>query len=78
MNAIEDFLVHKERFANVHVHDNMGERDQHLPVGDGNIDFKQVLKQLSGYDGRYVIEARSLNEAVVSRDRLQHIFSSLG
>jgi len=78
MNAIEDFLVHKERFANVLVHDNMGERDQHLPVGDGNIDFKQVLKQLSGYDGRYVIEARSLNEAVVSRDRLQHIFSSLG
>lgn len=77
MNAIDDFLVHKERFANVHVHDNLGERDQHLPVGEGNIDFCKVLKGLSGYRGRYVIEGRSLNEAVLSRDRLADLFSKM-
>jgi sugar phosphate isomerase/epimerase len=77
MNAIEDFLEHKACFANVHVHDNMGQSDQHLPVGEGNIDFQKVLKGLSGYQGKYVIEARSLNDAVVSRDRLKHIFASI-
>ena len=78
MGAIEDFLKHKDRFINVHLHDNMGDRDQHLPVGEGNIDFKKVLSGLSGYKGRYVIEARNLNDAVLSRDRLKALFSNLG
>jgi sugar phosphate isomerase/epimerase len=76
-NAMDDFLQHKDRFINVHIHDNMGERDQHLMIGEGNIDFKKVLNGLSGYKGRYVIEARSFMEAVQSRDRLEALFASL-
>ncbi len=59
------------RIANVHVHDNEGASDQHLTIGDGNIDFKKYLpKIMSGYKGNLVIEAKSLESAVDSRDRL--------
>jgi len=77
MGKIDAFLAYKKRFVNVHLHDNLGERDQHLAVGEGNIDFKKLLASLSGYQGRYVIEARSLKEAVVSRDRLSSIIAAL-
>jgi sugar phosphate isomerase/epimerase len=77
MGNVEAFLAHKKRFINVHLHDNLGERDQHLAVGEGNIDFKKVLSALSDYQGRFVIEARSLKEAVVSRDRLTAILAAL-
>jgi len=75
--TIDDFLRLKDRVINVHIHDNLGDRDAHLPIGEGNIDFKKVLRGLSGYDGRYVIEARSLTDGVLSRDRLQNLLSSL-
>jgi sugar phosphate isomerase/epimerase len=77
MGKIDAFLAHKQRFINVHVHDNLGERDQHLMVGEGNIDFKKVLTALSDYQGRFVIEARSLKEAITSRDRLSSIMAAL-
>jgi sugar phosphate isomerase/epimerase len=75
--TIDDFLRLKDRVINVHIHDNLGDRDSHLPIGEGSIDFKKVLRGLSGYDGRYVIEARSLKDGVLSRDRLQRLLSSL-
>lgn len=75
--TIDDFLRFKERVINVHIHDNLGDRDAHLPIGEGKIDFKKVLHGLSGYDGRYVIEARSLIDGALSRDRLQSLLSSL-
>ena len=74
--TIDDFLRHKDRVINVHVHDNLGDWDSHLPVGDGNIDFKKVLRGLSGYDGRYVIEAHGLPDGIISRDRLQSMLSA--
>jgi sugar phosphate isomerase/epimerase len=77
MGKIDAFLAHKKRFINVHLHDNMGERDQHLVVGEGNIDFKKALSALSDYQGRFVIEARSLKEAIASRDRLNSILAAL-
>ena len=62
---------------NIHIHDNNGQQDQHLTVGDGNIDFKHVLSKLSGYGGRYVIESKSFESAVDSQDRLIALSSEL-
>jgi sugar phosphate isomerase/epimerase len=76
-HSIDDFLRLKDRVINVHIHDNLGDRDSHLPIGEGSIDFNKVLRGLSGYDGRYVIEARSLTDGVLSRDRLRSLLSSL-
>ena len=61
----------KPRLVNLHVHDNRGETDEHLPVGRGTIDFPWLLRSLSGYTGRYVIESRGLDDALTSRDRLR-------
>jgi len=44
--------------AELHLHDNAGKRDQHLPLGDGSIDFKEYFALLKKYDVRpiYTIE----------------------
>ena len=63
-----------DRIANIHVHDNMGDRDDHMTIGDGNADITK-LKRLSKYKGNHIIESRSLESAVESRKRLLKIFS---
>ncbi len=65
-----------DRIANVHIHDNNGDRDAHMTIGDGNIDFEHVLKRLSGYRGNYIIESRSFESAVESQSRLESLLSS--
>ena len=60
-----------DRIKNIHIHDNNGDNDDHMTIGDGNIDFEHVLKRLSKYKGRYIIESRSLDSAITSRDRLR-------
>jgi sugar phosphate isomerase/epimerase len=44
--------------AEVHIHDNRGRIDDHLPVGDGTIDFGQFFRLLKQYtrDPIYTIE----------------------
>jgi sugar phosphate isomerase/epimerase len=37
------------RIAYVHLHDNDGTGDQHLPIGEGNIPFKEVFNALNEY-----------------------------
>ncbi|MDR0198738.1 MAG: sugar phosphate isomerase/epimerase [Methanomassiliicoccaceae archaeon] len=60
-----------DRIRNIHIHDNNGTNDDHMTIGDGNIDFNKVLKRLSKYRGKYIIESRTLASAVTSRDRLR-------
>ncbi|MFA5451991.1 MAG: sugar phosphate isomerase/epimerase family protein [Bacteroidales bacterium] len=64
-----------DRFANIHVHDNMGERDEHKTVGEGNIDFKKALMRFPKYNGNLIIEAKSFQSAVESKERLEKMFS---
>ena len=73
MNEMIDLLG--DRIRNVHIHDNNGDNDDHMTIGDGSIDFKPVLKRLSKYKGNYVIEARTMESAVVSKGRLSKMLS---
>jgi len=66
-----------DRIVNVHIHDNNGSNDDHMTIGDGNIDFKKTLSKLSKYKGRYIIESRSLESAVTSRERLNELLRSI-
>ena len=59
-----------DRIINVHIHDNDGTADQHMTIGDGNINFETILKKLRRYMGNYIIESRTLESAVESLDRL--------
>jgi sugar phosphate isomerase/epimerase len=53
-----------ERLYHVHLHDNDGRSDLHLPPGAGNIDWPGVIQALVdvGYD-------RTITLEVFSRDR---------
>ncbi len=75
MGLIDGFLELKDRFVNIHVHDNMGATDEHLPVGKGTVDFPRLLGGLSGYSGRYVIESRGVDDAVQSQRELRRLLA---
>jgi sugar phosphate isomerase/epimerase len=51
----------KERITYVHLHDNDGSGDQHLPLGQGNIPLPEVLAALEAYapQANWMIEAEA-------------------
>ncbi|NOZ59753.1 MAG: sugar phosphate isomerase/epimerase [Euryarchaeota archaeon] len=62
-----------ERIANVHLHDNRGDGDEHLAVGDGKIDFGAVLSRMRGYRGRFIIECHREEDVFLSGRRLRRM-----
>jgi len=50
-----------DRIKHVHVSDNEGDTDSHLPIGEGTIDWAESIRALKnmGYDGWVVIESYS-------------------
>ncbi len=67
---LDEFLGLADRVVHLHVHDNDGSRDAHLPLGDGTVPLERTLSCLNGYSGWYVLESRGLDAAARSRDRL--------
>jgi len=67
-NIAEGVLPVLEAFAGqiaaVHVHDNLGDNDQHLPMGLGNISWQEVFQKLTinGYTGCFACESRPSGE----------------
>jgi len=47
--------------AETHIHDNFGEKDDHAPLGEGNIDFELFFRLMEQYapDAAWTIEAHS-------------------
>ena len=67
-----------DRLVNIHIHDNHGQRDEHLTISDGDIDFGYVVSRLRGYRGNWIIESKSLESAVQSLSRLEALLSRSG
>jgi len=65
--------------ANVHIHDNAGGSDQHMPIGGGNIDFPEILRGLkeNDYDGPLIIEAHSINDLSANLNRLRNMLNTI-
>jgi len=65
------------RIGHVHVSDNHGKRDDHLPIGQGNIDFPGVMRRLTevGYRGTITLEvfAEDRRKLAESRNRLRRL-----
>jgi sugar phosphate isomerase/epimerase len=56
--------------VHIHAHDNDGWRDDHGPIGEGTIDWPQVVHGLAGYTGAITIEVGSRNpDGVAARGR---------
>jgi sugar phosphate isomerase/epimerase len=74
----------KGHFANVHVADNHPRDSQHLPIGDGCIDWREFLLTLhrAGYTGYLGLDL-GLSEGLLdgyrrSTERLQELAEELG
>ena len=54
----EEIKLVGRHLTHVHIHDNHGEWDEHLPPGEGDINFGPIVKALKGihYDGRIIVE----------------------
>lgn len=72
MNEIDSMVeLLRDRFVNIHIHDNNGDRDAHLTIGEGSIDFDALIPKLKGYNGNFIIESKSFESAVESQDKLE-------
>jgi len=47
-----------KRLIHVHLHDNFGDHDAHLPLGEGNVPWKEALQALreNEFSGRIILE----------------------
>ncbi len=64
-NSVFEFLEFIERTINIHLHDNNGKNDEHLAVGEGNIDFEKFFRELRKREYRGIITVETLNDADV-------------
>lgn len=77
----EQFIkkFHK-KLVHVHLHDNRGKYDLHLPMGCGNIDWKKTLKTLKRYyDGTITLETfpKDKDYVLLSKKKLRKLWDSL-
>jgi len=74
VGLVDEFLDQLgERISHVHIHDNMGKKDEHLPLGEGTVNWKQVMEKLSNYKGIFVTEMASVEEGIKSLDFLRNL-----
>ena len=73
---------HRSRILHVHVSDNNGREDQHLPIGCGTVDFPRLLSQLkrAGYDGTFTLEifVSDRQYLLLGREKLKRLWKEAG
>jgi sugar phosphate isomerase/epimerase len=63
VGKVQEFLPCLSRASHCHVHDNHGQSDEHLALGDGTIDWSLAGPEIARrYSGVLVVEGRSLEE----------------
>jgi sugar phosphate isomerase/epimerase len=69
-----------DRLVHVHVHDNDGTADQHLPLGDGTLDVDGAARALRAqhYDGLVTIEVFDDDGRQRSRERWEAAWEAAG
>ena len=71
----EFFRSNDVDIIHMHVSDNFGTDDLHLPVGDGNLDWKKVLNGANDYEGLVVIEVYTVEAGIKSMEYLRNLTS---
>ncbi len=69
----------KQKVKHIHVHDNMGREDLHLPIGAGRIEWNRFFKSISkiGYSNTLTLEIHSIDRDYIriSRDKVLKLLS---
>ncbi len=69
LGRVEAFRKVLAEASHVHIHDNHGKSDEHLPIGNGTLNWSSLGSDLvNRYTGVVVVEGRSLPEARLSQD----------
>ena len=70
-----------DRIDHIHVSDNFGEADNHLPVGAGTVNFSEIIKALNGirYDDTITLEVFSKDRDYLkmSRNKIAAMFATI-
>lgn len=76
---LDDWLTAlKPYIYELHIHDNDGTFDQHLPIGDGIFDFKKLFTLLEDIERCvYTIEAHSPEGVMKSMERLKQYITKV-
>lgn len=77
LKFVESFA---DRIGHVHVSDNLGKEDSHLPIGAGNIKFPRIIKALkqAGYEGTVTFEIFTPDRGYLklSKDKFDRLWQS--
>lgn len=57
----------------LHLHDNEGGYDAHLPMGEGDIKYEELFDRMRGRDLIYTMEVRSAEAAMKSRKYIEKL-----
>jgi sugar phosphate isomerase/epimerase len=81
MTSVIDYIkTFREKIIHIHWHDNHGQKDDHLPIGEGLIDHQKAVDALKdmGYDKTITLEVftNSSNDAKSSADKLRTMWSA--
>lgn len=65
-----------DSIKHIHIHDNFGDDDAHLPLGEGNIDLKRIVNTLESknFDGIYTIEVNDYDSIKKSYEYMKKNF----
>ena len=66
----------KPYIIELHLHDNTKNADSHLPIGEGDFDFRMLFRELQGKNCIYTIEAHTKEDTIKSLERLKSLLSS--
>jgi sugar phosphate isomerase/epimerase len=80
MASVIDYInTFRDKIIHIHWHDNHGQKDEHLSVGEGFIDHQTAVKALKdiGYDRTITLEVfTNSNDAKSSADKLKTMWSA--
>ena len=82
-NRLFDFMAHfGDRIGHIHISDNQGQRDEHLGVGRGTIDFERFSRELKalGYNQTITLEifSQDTEDLIESRERIIDLLDQQG
>ncbi len=79
-NPVRFIKKFHKKIVHVHLHDNNGVADLHLPIGCGIINWKEVIRELKAYyDGTITLEvfSRDREYVLISRKKLLKLWKEL-
>ena len=65
-----------DSIKHVHAHDNFGDDDSHLPLGEGNIELNDIINSLESknYKGIYILEVNNFDSIEKSYEYMEKNF----